>query len=104
MIHDAVGRAGERRSASDKLAMPAGRFGRSGSPGRVCVGPLRLLNVPLWYWTALAPSPSDPAASAACHRAVAAMLDSRDPVELQRADMLIRHLDGGVRRRLPREP
>lgn len=29
------------------------------------------------------------------------MLDSRDPVELQRADMLIRHPDCAVRRRFP---
>jgi hypothetical protein len=31
------------------------------------------------------------------------MLDSRDPIELQRADMLIRHLDCTILRRLPRE-
>jgi hypothetical protein len=36
-----------------------------------------------------------------CDRAVATLLKSRDPMELQRADILIRRLDCAVRRRLP---
>jgi hypothetical protein len=32
------------------------------------------------------------------------MLDSRDPVELQRADMILRHLECGVRRRVAALP
>lgn len=40
----------------------------------------------------------------ACDRAVEAVLISRDPVELQRSDILIRALDCSVSRRLPKEP
>lgn len=63
-----------------------------------------LSNAPLWYYVAVGPSPSERAASAVCDRAVAAMLESRNPVELQRADLLIRNLNCRVRERLPREP
>lgn len=81
----------------------AGWTGRIGwPPAWVWLAFVWLGQAPLWYYIIFVPAPSDPAASAACDRAVAAMLDSRDPVELQRADMLIRHLDCGVRKRLPR--
>lgn len=43
----------------------------------------------------------NPAAVRACDRAVAALLESRDPVELQRAGLLIGHLRCDVERRLP---
>lgn len=36
-----------------------------------------------------------------CDQAAQALLTTRDPVELQRADMLIRHLDCSVSQRLP---
>lgn len=81
-----------------------------GSPSRFAwtkskwAGFVLLACVPLLYWAAVVPSPSERAASAQCDRAVAAMLESRDPVELQRADLLIRNLNCRVRKRLPREP
>lgn len=38
---------------------------------------------------------------AACDRAIDTLLKSRDPVELQRVDILIRHLRCDVAKRLP---
>ena len=43
-------------------------------------------------------------ATALCGQAVSTMLDGRDPVDLQRADMILRHLDCRVRRRVAALP
>lgn len=66
--------------------------------------------VATWLFTAamlavliFMPSPRDAAVTAKCDQAVAALLESRDPIELQRADILIRNLDCSIRKRLPRE-
>ena len=45
----------------------------------------------------------NPVAVQACDRAVAALLESRDSVELQRAGLLIGHLRCDLERRLPPE-
>ena len=66
--------------------------------GLTVAGALALLFVVL-----LAGMPISRSTGALCDRAVATMLESHDLVELQRADMLIRHLNCAVRRRLPRE-
>ena len=52
-------------------------------------------------WLVLSiPASGDAAVRAKCDQVVGMLLESRDPVELQRADMVIRHLDCDVRRRL----
>jgi hypothetical protein len=52
----------------------------------------------------LALIPDDAAAHKLCDQAVAALLHSKDPVELQRADIIIRELSCGVSRRLESTP
>ena len=49
----------------------------------------------------LAKSPAALKASAACDAAVRTLLETRDPLELERADMLVRHLNCEVARRMP---
>jgi hypothetical protein len=49
-------------------------------------------------------TPASVKARSACDAAVRTLLDTRDALELQRADMLIRHLRCGVRRHLPGAP
>ena len=52
----------------------------------------------------LRPFPPSPREVALCDQAVAAMLDGRDLVELQRADLILRHLECRVRRRVAALP
>ena len=62
----------------------------------------RLLIAPRFLvWVISLPWPNDKAASAACDRAVATLLDTHDAVDLMRADILIRDLNCSIRRRLP---
>lgn len=49
------------------------------------------------------PWPGETEAERVCDQAVQTVLTSRDPIELQRAGILIQGLDCGVRRRLPRD-
>ena len=67
---------------------------------------LAVLAVTLWgtiFHTVIFPG-DDAAARKICDQAVAALLHSKDPVELQRADILIRELSCGISRRLESTP
>jgi hypothetical protein len=64
------------------------------------------LGVSIWaiiFHTVIYPA-DDVAARKICDQAVAALLHSKDPVELQRADIIIRELSCGVSRRLESIP
>jgi hypothetical protein len=67
---------------------------------------LAALAVVIWgviFHTVIFPS-DDAAARKVCDQAVAALLHSKDPVELQRADILIRELPCAISRRMESTP